>query len=157
MIHGYHVIWGTYGFWMPNDPRGSWSDFVSSWELAKFGRATKSLDRVDVEPREYATWRDKARDALKYPAVTLTGEQTLAVGEGFGRFARKSGLGIWACSILPEHVHLVLARHRYKSEQVTNLLKGDATRRLLEKNLHPMKQYQKTEEDRLPSVWGEGQ
>jgi hypothetical protein len=21
--------WGTYGFWLPNDPSGSWSDFVS--------------------------------------------------------------------------------------------------------------------------------
>ena len=71
MIHGYHVIWGTYGFWMPNDPRGSWSDFVHSWELARFGRATKSLDRIDAEPKEYAAWRAKARNALKYPAVTL--------------------------------------------------------------------------------------
>jgi hypothetical protein len=28
MILGYHVIFGAYGFWLPNDPRGSWSDFV---------------------------------------------------------------------------------------------------------------------------------
>src|SRR4051812_43899841 len=33
MIVGYHVIFSTYGFWLPNDPRGSWSDFVGSWEL----------------------------------------------------------------------------------------------------------------------------
>jgi len=154
MIHGYHVIWGAYGFWLPNDPRGSWSDFVSSWELARFGRATKSIDRVDVEPDEYAAWRERARRALKYSAVTLSGEQVLAIAEGFRQFARKSGLGIWACSILPEHVHLVLARHRYKIEQAANLLKGEATRRLLRKNLHSMKQFQKTENDRLPSVWG---
>lgn len=35
MIHGYHLIWGAYGFWLPNDPRGSWSDFVYSWELER--------------------------------------------------------------------------------------------------------------------------
>ena len=157
MIHGYHIVFGTYGFWMPNDPRGSWSDFVHSWELAKFGHATNSLDRVGVEPKEYAAWRQRAREALKYPAVTLTGEQALAIGNGFGGLARKSELGVWACSILPEHVHLVLARHRYRIEQATNLLKSEATRRLLQKNLHPMKQFQKTGEDRLPSVWGEGQ
>ena len=39
MIHGYHVIWGTHGFWLPNDPRGAWSDFVYAWELAWFGKA----------------------------------------------------------------------------------------------------------------------
>lgn len=25
MVIGYHVIFSTYGFWLPNDPRGSWS------------------------------------------------------------------------------------------------------------------------------------
>jgi len=155
MIHGYHVIWGTYGFWLPNDPRGSWSEFVYSWELARFGRATKSTDRVNVEPEQYAIWRAEARKTLKYPPVTLSGRQALAAGEGFGRFAQKSQLAVWACSILPEHVHLVLARHRYKIEQAANLLKGAATRRLLEKNLHPMKQFQKSEDVRLPSVWAE--
>ncbi len=37
MIVGYHIIFGMYGFWLPNDPRGSWSDFVGSWELYRFG------------------------------------------------------------------------------------------------------------------------
>jgi hypothetical protein len=40
MIRGYHVIFGAYGFWLPNDPRGSWSEFVGSWELFRFGAAT---------------------------------------------------------------------------------------------------------------------
>jgi REP element-mobilizing transposase RayT len=155
MIHGYHVIWGAYGFWLPNDPRGSWSDLVYAWELARFGRATKSIDRLDIESEQYALWRDKARRSLKYPPVTLNGHQALAVAEGFARFAQKSRLMVWACSILPEHVHLVLGRHRYKIEQAAILLKGEATRRLLEKNLHPMKQFQVSEQHRLPSVWGE--
>jgi len=30
MIVGYHVIFGMYGFWLPNDPSGSWSEFVGS-------------------------------------------------------------------------------------------------------------------------------
>jgi REP element-mobilizing transposase RayT len=157
MIHGYHVIWGTYGFWLPNDPRGSWSDFVYAWELARFGRATKSLDRTDVEPAQYALWRAAARQALKYPPVTLSGRQARAIAEGFGQFARKSELGIWACSVLPEHVHLVLSRHRYKIEQAVKLLKGEASRRLLEVNLHPMKRYRKSVQERLPAVWGENQ
>ena len=41
-----HVIFTAYGFWLPNDPRGSWSDFVASWELLKFGRATKVTTRA---------------------------------------------------------------------------------------------------------------
>src|SRR5438552_2353693 len=49
IVHGYHVIFGTYWFWLPNDPRGSWSNFVASWELARFGAATKVLERLDVD------------------------------------------------------------------------------------------------------------
>ena len=45
MIHGYHVILPHYGFWLPNDPRGSWSLFVASWELAKFGKTTRHLEQ----------------------------------------------------------------------------------------------------------------
>lgn len=157
MIHAYHVIWGTYGFWLPNDPRGSWSDFVYAWELAKFGQATRSLNRVDVEPKQYAIWRNQARSALKHPAVTLTGLQAMYAGQGFSRFADKSNLHILACSILPEHIHLVIARHRYKIETAANLLKGEASRRLREQNSHPMTQYMKNVGDRLPSMWAEGQ
>lgn len=113
MIHGYHVIWGTYGFWLPNDPRGSWSDFVASWELARIGRATKSLERRDVDLGKWVAWRAAAQKALRYRAVTLTGAQAREVGAGFANGVRKSGYTIWACSILPEHVHLVIARQHW--------------------------------------------
>ena len=53
MIVGYHVIFGAYGFWLPNDPRGSWSDFVGSWELLRYGPATKTTERQSVAHREH--------------------------------------------------------------------------------------------------------
>lgn len=156
MIHGYHVIFGTYGFWLPNDPRGSWSDYVYAWELARFGKATKSVDRVDVEPAEYAVWRADALRALTYPPVSLNGEQARAVGEGFAKFSSNSKLGMWACSILPKHVHLVVGRHRYKMEITANLLKGAATKRLNEVGLHPMSDH-KQEDGRVPHMWAKHQ
>ncbi len=156
MIHGYHIIWGTYGFWLPNDPRGSWSDFVYAWELVRFGPATKSIERRDVDPDKYQAWREAARKALKYPAVTLSGKQALEAANGFSRLIAKSRLCAWACSILPEHVHLVLARHRYKIEFAVNLLKGEATRRLVEVGLHPMESY-RNDKGKLPSMWNENQ
>jgi hypothetical protein len=48
MVLAYHVIFTAYGFWLPNDPRGSWSEWVGSWELLKFGRATKTDTRRAV-------------------------------------------------------------------------------------------------------------
>ena len=138
MIHAYHVIWGTHGFWLPNDPRGSWSELVASWELARFGSATKSLERREVDVAQWRAWRAAAETALRYPSVHFTGGQARAVGKGFANAVRKSGLTIWARSILPEHVHLVVARHTYKAEQICNLLKGEATKELIAESLHPL-------------------
>jgi REP element-mobilizing transposase RayT len=154
MVHGYHVIWGAYGFWLPNDPRGSWSEFVYAWELARFGKATWSADRIEVEPTEYAVWRAAARKVLKYPAVTFTNRQAQSVGEAMGDFVRKNRLFVWACSILPEHVHLIVGRHRYTIEQVANLLKGAAQRRLIETGLHPLLKHRNAR-GRVPSMWAD--
>jgi REP element-mobilizing transposase RayT len=156
MVYGYHVIWGTYGFWLPNDPRGSWSDFVYSWELARFGKATKSVERIEVDVAQWARWRAEAQQALKYPAVVLSGEQARSVGHGFANGVRKSRYCIWACSILPEHVHLVIARHTYEVEKIANLLKGEATKQLKAESLHPQARFVGAD-GKFPSLWAEGQ
>jgi hypothetical protein len=48
-----HVIFGVYGFWLPNDPRGSWSDFVGSWELFRYGRASKTTETRSLAGRPH--------------------------------------------------------------------------------------------------------
>lgn len=45
MVHGYHLILPIYGFWRPNDPRGSWSRFVAKWEIARFGEPRRTFER----------------------------------------------------------------------------------------------------------------
>ena len=154
MVHAYHVILPHYGFWLPNDPRGSWSLFVASWELVRFGKTTRYLEQrtlAQLTPEEIAL-RDAARKALRYSPVTLNGRQALSVANGFRDQAAKSGYGLHACSILPEHTHLVVARHRYKVERIANLLKGAATRTLIQDNLHPLAEYAKPG-NRPPGMW----
>lgn len=34
--------------WLPNDPRGSWSDTVYQWELLQYGRPTHSIARKSL-------------------------------------------------------------------------------------------------------------
>ena len=154
MIHGYHVILPHYGFWLPNDPRGSWSLFVARWELARFGKTTRHLEQrtlAQLSDEELAQ-RDAIRNALLYPPVTLTGDQALSVSNGFSSQAARSGYQIWACAILPEHPHLVIGRHRYKVEQIANLLKGAATTRLIADKIHPLAAYAKPNR-RPPGMW----
>jgi REP element-mobilizing transposase RayT len=153
MVLGYHVIFSAYGFWLPNDPRGSWSDFVRSWELRRFGPASKVDTRRSVANRSHdRTLRQAAKQALRYPPVCFNGLHAQAVGNGFAQFVERSGLVIWACSILPEHVHMVIARHSYNVEQAVILLKGEATRQLVDVGIHPHAGLKKAN-GRVPGCW----
>jgi len=156
MVIGYHVILTAYGFWLPNDPRGSWSDFVGAWELVRFGRATKTDVRRSLakKPHDRRT-RLAAKDALKYPPVRFNGHQARAIGRGIACFVKRSDLNVWACSILPEHTHLVVGRHRYGIEQIGNLLKGAATGRLNAEGIHPFRDF-RAPNGKPPKAWAQG-
>jgi hypothetical protein len=86
MVRWYHAILTAYGFWLPNDLRGSWSDFVGAWELYKFGLATKTNEKRSLahDPHDIAL-RRAAKAALKYPPVRFDARQRVAVGAGFGQ------------------------------------------------------------------------
>jgi REP element-mobilizing transposase RayT len=152
-VLAYHVIFGCYGFWLPNDPRGSGSDQVRSKPLQKFGKPTKVETRHSVakQPHDVAK-RLAAKDALKYPPVVLTGLQAVSVSRGFGEQIATSKFVVWACAIMPDHAHLVIREHHYAIEQVVWLLKQAATRVLLEDERHPFAT-QRLKSGRLPSVW----
>jgi REP element-mobilizing transposase RayT len=157
MVHGYHVIFGAYGFWLPNDPRGSWSEFVSAWELVRFRRATKTDSRRSVAHKQHDYQkRLGAKQSLKYPPVCFTGVQPRAVARGFGESVTKSKLKIWACAILSDHVHLVVGRYRLPVERIAILLKGEATRQLDEEKMHPLRNFHRND-GRTPTPWSRGE
>ena len=138
MIVGYHIIFGMYGFWLPNDPRGSWSEYVGSWDLFRYGPATKTTETRSVadRPHDHAQ-RRAAKQSLERPAVRLNGLQARAVGRGFAAYASKTGLPVWACAVLPDHVHLVVGVTAMKVESLVIQLKGSATEQLRAESLHP--------------------
>jgi hypothetical protein len=153
MVLAAHVVFTCYGFWLPNDPRGSWSDFVRSWELLRFGPATKTSDRRSLardahdQPRRRA-----AKRALRYEPVKFTGLQALHVGRGIARAVAESGYRVLACSILQDHVHGVVERHTTPFERIIGHFKARATQELLAAGLHPFAQ-ERDACGRVPMVW----
>ena len=138
MVLAYHLVISAYGFWMPNDPRGSGSDFIRAWEIFYQGRATYTSERRSLAHMEHdRELRMNQKRALRYDPVVFSRDQIAAVGAGFAHAVRRSAFIIHACSILAEHAHLVVARHSYAIEQVTNQIKGEATKELNRQKLHP--------------------
>ena len=92
MVEAYHAIFGAYGFWLPNDPRGSWSDFIGAWELLRFGEATghQRITRSVAHADHDRQLRLAAKAPLKYPPVVFNGLQARAAGVG-----KKEAAGPW--------------------------------------------------------------
>lgn len=153
MILAHHIIFGAYGYWLPNDPRGSESLLVRGEKLQEFGPATKVEGHAFVARKRHdRALRLEAKKVLDHEPVLFSGVQALAVATGFGNCAARTGATVWACSVMPDHAHLVVAAHRYEIEKLCNLLKGDATRELTRQEVHPF-QGQVGPKNRVPSCF----
>jgi REP element-mobilizing transposase RayT len=142
----HHSIFSMYGFWLPNDPRGSGSDYIAVWELYRYGKATKTLSRQSAAAIEHdRAARLAAKQSLRNPPVEIDGVQAVAIVRGFSGACTEGGHQVHACAVLPDHVHLVLGVHKRDIRIVVGHLKSRATRALKAEGLWPA--------DRR-SVWG---
>ena len=135
----------TYGFWLPNDPRGSWSTYVGSTALRCFaGQATKIHTTQSVANQIHnKRFRVAAKSCLRYPEVKFTGEQARAVAGGFQTVAQASNYPILALAVMPTHVHAVIGSTHREPAQVIGHLKRGATDRLIDDDLHPYRSNRK--------------
>lgn len=151
---GWHLIFSTYGFWLPNEERGSGSTRVRTQHLYEVGgEATKVYTTHSVAGWPYdRQLRKLARESLKYPPVVLDGVQARAVGCGFAAIIPKVELTIHACAILPEHVHVVAAAHGFDGDEIIACLKRAGTRGMNDQGLHPLRAFARAS-GKHPSPW----
>lgn len=153
LILGFHFILSAYGFWLPNDPRGSWSDTIRAFDLLRFGPATKvtTTRSLAAKPHNEAT-RLAAKKALRHKPVRFTGEQARAIARGFFIAADEAQYAIHALAILPDHVHIVMAWHRKHIDTIAAHLKSKATHQLVIAGMHPLAS-DASSKVRVPSPW----
>lgn len=155
-IVAYHVIFSTYGFWLPNDPRGSGSSAVWSKNLRRFGPPTRVETRHSVAAVAHARrQRLAAKAALQREAVRLTGLQAVPVADGFAEIAHRTEARVFAAAIMPDHVHFVIARGEHRAEDWAGSFKRAASRALRAAGRHPFAA-EADAKGRLPSVWADG-
>jgi REP element-mobilizing transposase RayT len=151
-----HLVIGAYGFWPPNDPRGSGSKSVRAQHLYDAGGPATTLAsrRRSVAHVQHDIGKRVAiKDALKFPPVRFSGVQARAVGRGIADIAAKIDLTVHAFAIMPDHMHLVVARHRLDGDELTACLKRAGTRGLNNENLHPLAEFRRPN-GTTPTPWG---
>lgn len=122
MVIAHHLIWTVYGTWLPNDPRGSGSRVVISPAIAALGELHYGRRKIQPKSSAIREFYERAEPQLMHPIIRFTPMQLLAIGEILGRAIQIHNYTCYACAVMPDHVHLVIRKHRDLAEEMIDKL-----------------------------------
>ena len=118
MVIAHHLILTAYGWWLPNDPRGSTSRTVASDVIAELGELHQGRRRIQPPSATIREFYARAGGVLKFPLLEFTPPDIRAIADGFAEAVSRHRYTCYACAIMPDHVHLIIRKHRDKAEQM---------------------------------------
>jgi len=130
MIIAYHAIFTTYGTWLPNDPRGSYSKQIYNAELAALGAIRYERQHPQPKRQTLRRFRTAAVPRLSRRPYYINRDARPVVAGGFSEVRERRQLNVAACAIMNDHVHLLVLRSKYRIEYLVNQFKGAATKKL---------------------------
>jgi REP element-mobilizing transposase RayT len=144
IVIAHHLVWTAYGWWLPNDPRGSMSQFIHSDVIFELGNLHQGRKQVQPAGREIRTFYEDAKYKLKFPLLQLQSPDRLEVANAFRECVSHHRYTCYACAIMPDHVHFLIRKHKHLAEEMIANLQASSRLRL------------RTSSSRTPDhpVWG---
>ena len=137
-VIAYHLIWTNYGTWLPNDPRGSGSQTVYTPVLADLGEL--HFGRRTIQPRRTVVreFYQQAQPRLQFPIIHWTLSQIETIAESLADVIRIHAYTCYACAILPDHVHVVVRKHKHRGESMIDHFQSASRLRFSSLGEHPV-------------------
>ena len=132
-----HLIWTAYGWWLPNDPRGSTSRTIASDRIAALGELHYGRKKIQPASRDVRAFYENAAKALKHPLLEIRDDAIQLVADAFSDVIAQRRYTSYACAIMPDHVHILIRKHRDRAEEMIELLQNASRWRLIEAGLRP--------------------
>ncbi len=126
IVIAHHIIWTCYGIWLPNDPRGSTSKFIRCNAIAELGELHYGRKQVQPLGRAIRAFYEAARQVLKFPIGSLNENARSVVADTIAKVIEEQKLTCWACAIMPDHVHILIRKHRLTFEEMMENLKNES-------------------------------
>jgi REP element-mobilizing transposase RayT len=118
MVLAHHLIFVAYGWWLPNDPRGSMSHQIRDDVIAELGELHHGRKKVQPASRDIRAFYENAKRVLQFPLLTFQSEEVDAVARAFDEVIRAERYTCYACAIMWDHVHLVVRKHKHLAEEM---------------------------------------
>ena len=123
MLIAHHIILTGYAHWLPNDPRGSMSLTTRTPEIAQFAENHFGRKKDQPSRRELKEFYTQVQPHLAHRVLWFNAAERQALAETFDVVVQREGLTCYACAVLPNHVHILIRKHRLKAEQMSTMLK----------------------------------
>jgi REP element-mobilizing transposase RayT len=122
-----HLIWTAYGWWLPNDPRGSGSREIRNDVLAELGELHHGRKQVQPAGRIVRQFYEQAAAMLRHPLLIFDDVARDEIAQAFGEVMERE---CYACAIMPDHVHILIRKHKHQAEDMIEALKEAGRLRL---------------------------
>jgi REP element-mobilizing transposase RayT len=136
-VIAHHLVWTAYGNWLPNDPRGSGSKHVMKTELQGLGPVHFGRKRHQPASNVIRSFYQKADPQLNHDRLAFKIEDLTALGSCFSQAISQFAYTCYAAALMPDHVHLVIRRHRDRAEQMIESLQKQTAAAIVAERLRP--------------------
>lgn len=132
IVIAHHLIFTAYGWWLPNDPRGSGSNLIHNDPIAELGELHHGRKSLQPAGRDVAAFYAQASEVLAYPLRRFDEAQISMIADAFADVIAERKYTCYACAIMADHVHLCIRKHRDTAEEMMEHLKALSRKRLRE-------------------------
>lgn len=118
LIIAYHLIWTAYGWWLPNDRRGSMSSRIRNDVLDELGELHHGRKRVQPSSWEIREFYERAPELLEHPLMTFNETDFQHIAKAFSTEMTSQKYTCYACAIMPDHIHILIRKHKHSAEEM---------------------------------------
>jgi len=118
LVIAHHLIWTAYGWWLPNDPRGSMSRHIRSDIIADLGDVHYGRKQVQPASDIIKTFYENAGSWLRHELLTFDARAMRVIADAFAAAIAREKYTCYACAIMPDHVHILIRKHKHTAEQM---------------------------------------
>ncbi len=130
-------MWTLYGWWLPNDPLGSTSRVIRNDLLKELGDLHLGRKHIQPAGRDIRAFYRQATKQLQHDLLSFTTELFPPVAGAFDTAIQQYGYTCYALAVMPDHVHLVIRKHKDRAETMIERLQESTRAGLVESGLRP--------------------
>src|SRR5439155_11678803 len=118
IVIAYHLIWTAYGWWLPNDLRGSMSRTIRNDIIADLGQLHYRRKKIQPASRDLKAFYTIAAQKLEHTLREFSSQAITCIAEAFESAIAQFKYTCYACAIMPDHVHMVIRKHKHLAEEM---------------------------------------